>query len=179
MKRAVPASSVNTRSSVVKFGFSRRFSFPKRNASQPRGANGASSNRTAPSAGRLFAGLPKRCSPATVNERFVVARASVGGVTFTRICGGTNSSMRTVREPSRKPSSPGVEARISQHPLGWSSGTVKSARETTPNRSVTCVRRCRHFPSGVKRARETGNGFGALPFPSRRIAWTKIGSLWR
>ena len=70
--------------SVSKFGWRPRVASPKRNFSHPRGAKGSSSNITAPSTGRFFAGPPNRCSAATVNFTFVAQRP--GGVsTFTRI----------------------------------------------------------------------------------------------
>ncbi len=179
-KRATPSVSVNTVSQRLKFGAMHVFSSPKRNISQPFGAKGSSWKITEHPARSPFAGPPKRCSPTTDTTMFVVARdPSAGGVTFTRICGGTNSSMRTVRSPSVTPSFPGVVTHRRHTPLGWSSATEKASHATAPKRSVTSVRFCTTFPSGSISCIVTGNGLGASPLPLRRIACRRIFSPWR
>ena len=111
---------------------------PKRQPFQFAGANGTSSNTTAPSQESPWAGPPKRCSALTVKAKLVGWDAVVAS-TATRICGGANSSILTDTTPRMRPFLPGMSATISQSPLGWSSGTVNPSCETVPSLSVVFV----------------------------------------
>ena len=174
----MPDASSDVLPITVKLGGRQRRSSPKRNPSHPFGLNGASTNITAPSAGSAFAGPPNRCSAATSNARFP-GEKPFAAVTFTRICGGTNSSILIDLMPRITPSSPGVPTWMSQVPLFWSAGTESVSSHTAPSVSLTRVWQAMRRPSGSNSSISTGNGLGATRFPLRMIACTNMGSSCR
>ncbi len=154
---------------------------PKVYPSQPSGVNGLSANVTAASVFRPAAGVPNRCSEWMEKLSGLSKAASSGAdVNSTRICGGANSSTRTVREPSVLPFSPGVLRRNAQMPEGWSSGTDSGASGLmAPAESGIRVKERKTRPSGLTISRTTGNGAGALALPSRSSACMWMGSRCR